>query len=389
MKSRWITAGVTALAALSIVGALLYNQASVQAAQAQLASRPAGGQAETVSRVEVITPAPGQYQARVTGYGEGKPHHALTLSARVSGFVASIRETFESGMRVSRGAELARLESVDYRQALATAQSELAAARVTLLEAQREAERARDEWQGADLGDTPDSPLVLKTPQLDAAKAAVTAAEQSVAQAKKNLDQTRIAAPFDALIVSREIQPGSYLQAGTAVATLYSTDRIEIAVPLSARQWEQLPDVTTLVSGDWPVTLIHSETGQQWQGYVLRVQQHVERAGRQRSLVVAVDHPLDQEAPLYPGTFVKVAIPGRMLANVWKLPASAISVSGHVWGVTAAGTLVSHDAEVVFEEGDWVYVRPVEGWQDVQIVRRPLSSYLPGMKVRPVEGGQS
>ena len=260
------------------------------------------------------------YNANIRGYGETQPHFSLTLTAQISGQIIKQAEIFESGCTVKKGEILLLMENSDYQSAVADAKNELASTRLALLEEQREASQAQVEWQASGLSGEPDSDLVMHKPQLDAAKAAVTKAETALASAEKNLSRTIITSPFDAIVVERLTAPGSYLQAGTEGATLYSIDMIGIPVALSMRDWRNLPDPAILSDNRWPVQLTSVENGQTWSGRVLRAQQHIDATSRQRTLLVAVDSPLDQVPPLLPGTFIEARISGSKVDNIWKLP---------------------------------------------------------------------
>ena len=204
-----------------------------------------------------------------------------------------------------------------------------------------------------------------------------------------------VKAPFDALVVTRDVQPGSYVQVGTQVATLYSIDEVKVDVPLSENQWNNLPllDNEQLKEFSWPVTLQSSVGQYQWQGSVDRIEQHLDQDTRQRSLIVTVKKPLEQEHDLYPGTFVKASIHGASIEGLWQLPASSISQQGDIWFVDNRGLLQKSAVMPLFEKNGYVYVDPTEislmasQGESVQIVKRPLTSFQQGIKViAKVEG---
>jgi RND family efflux transporter MFP subunit len=320
-------------------------------------------------------------------YGAAETHYQLTLTAEVSGRVENLAEGFEVGSRLAVGTELARIEASNYRAALAAAESERQQARVTLLEEERQALQAEAEWRASGLEGEPDSPLALRQPQLAAARTALDNAQAAVDSARYDLAQTRITLPFDALVISRDIAPGSYLQAGTQVATVYSSDRVEITLSLPARDWQNLPDGDRLLSGAWPVTLTGVENGQQWQGRVLRTEQHLDSTTRQRSLVVAVDQPLALEKPLLPGTFLKARLVGDQVDGLWQLPSSALSQRGEIWFVDTDEQLDHFATDPLFNDGEHIYVRAPKtlAGTPIQVLSHPLNSYLKGMLVNPVE----
>ena len=339
--------------------------------------------------IGVVVVTPGKYQASLNGYGSASARYELTLRARVSGVVEQLSNSFEAGALLNKGALLAALENSSYQNAVAAAEKNLADAEVTLLEARREAENAEAEWKVSGLDGQPASPLLLYQPQLKAAKVGLEDARSSLVSARKDMQWTRIRAPFNALVVERLVTPGTFLNTGDEVATLYSTDRMEVTLALSEREWAMLPDLAELTSGNWPVTLTSVESGDVWQGYVTRVQRHADDETRQRSLVVAVDKPLDQNPVFYPGTFVQASLPGKAVDNLWKLPASALSQRGEIWYVGADQTLSRFGADVLFSDAEWIYVQvPAALAGTRQVVAHPLSSYTEGVRVIPEPVGQ-
>ena len=388
---------LTLASVIFLAGAVTYNVSQIKAQNekpaegisAKVKSEIRSSQAPSVVVLEVQAD---RYKALVKGYGEAVPRYAITYAAEVSGRVDKLMPGFETGKIVKKGDIIAKLENTSYQQAVAQAKSALALAQLDLLEEQRTAEQARLEWKRSGLSGEPNSPLVLHEPQLAAQKAVVENAQYSLKKAQQDLDKTVIRAPFDVLIVEQNIQPGSYVQAGSSVAQLYSIDRVEIEIPLSATQWANLPKLTNKELSQkstkkWPVSLYSSDGNNSWQGYVTRIEQHVDSTSRQRSLVVAVDHPFAAEVGLFPGTFVQAHIEGSVLENTWELPASAISQEGDIWFITEDNQLSKVAADKRFEKAGSVYVTPIDNQPSVKIIKRPLSSYVVGMLVAPkVEG---
>jgi RND family efflux transporter MFP subunit len=395
---------ITLISVVCFAGAVTYNASQMskpsdkpneKAKQEMPAAVKSELLASKAPSVVVLEVEADTYRALVKGYGEVVPHYAIDYSAEVSGRVDTIMANFESGNIVKKGDVLVKLENSTYQQAVTQAQSDLAQAELDLLEEQRTGEQARLDWQRSGIKGDPSSPLVLREPQLAVKKAALENAKYSLKKAQYDLEKTIIKAPFDALVVEQNIQPGSYLQTGSAVAQLYSIDRVEVAIPLSAKQWENLPKINNSMLSDkttatWPVTLASTDGNRSWQGYVTRVEQHLDSTSRQRSLIVAVDQPFDIDVGLFPGTFVQAQIEGAILDNTWELPASAISQQGDIWFITEDNQLNKVAANKLFEKSNAVYVSPIENQNNIntiKIIKRPLSSYVVGMLVTPsIEG---
>ncbi|MFS1860037.1 efflux RND transporter periplasmic adaptor subunit [Vibrio lentus] len=404
MKLNTITIAITLVAGSSIFAALAYNGSQVapapEKANELTVSEPQAKVVDTNSietttlpaasqqqQVSVVLATLGDYQAEVVGYGEAKSRYELMFSTEVGGRVETISSQFETGQVISQGEVIANIDSTSYQQAVTQAKANVAQAQLDLLEEQRQGEQAKSEWQRSGLSGEPDSPLVLREPQLAQVTAALENAKLELVKAQQDLEKTTLVAPFDSLVVSRDVQPGSYAQTGAQIATLYSIDEVEVSVPLSESQWQSLPnsDNTQLKQQPWPVTLSSSDGQYQWQGYVERVEQHLQQDTRQRSLIVKVDNPLEQEKDLYPGTFVQATISGKQLTQLWELPASALSQQGDLWFVDNNSQLSKSNADVEFEKGGLIYIDPtklnVEIGDSVQVVKRPLSSFKAGMVV--------
>ncbi|MFS1948270.1 efflux RND transporter periplasmic adaptor subunit [Vibrio lentus] len=404
MKLNTITIAITLVAGSSIFAALAYNGSQVAPApekaneltvsepqatpvgtkSIETTTLPAASQQQQVS---VVLATLGDYQAEIVGYGEAKSRYELMFSTEVGGRVETISSQFETGQVISQGEVIANIDSTSYQQAVTQAKANVAQAQLDLLEEQRQGEQAKSEWQRSGLSGEPDSPLVLREPQLAQVTAALENAKLELVKAQQDLEKTTLVAPFDSLVVSRDVQPGSYAQTGAQIATLYSIDEVEVSVPLSESQWLSLPnsDNSQLKEQPWPVTLSSSDGQYQWQGYVERVEQHLQQDTRQRSLIVKVDNPLEQDKDLYPGTFVQATISGKQLTQLWELPASALSQQGDLWFVDNNSQLSKSNANVEFEKGGLIYIDPtklnVEIGDSVQVVKRPLSSFKAGMVV--------
>lgn len=147
--------------------------------------------------VSVIQAEPTAQSLMVTTQGTAEPAVATRLSSEVMGQVLSISEHYRPGGFFKQGDVLLSVDDTQYRLALARAESQLAAARQRLAEERGRALQAQREWR--DLGSESANALFLRQPQIEASQAAVKAAEIEVAKAERDLEKTKIKAPFDGL----------------------------------------------------------------------------------------------------------------------------------------------------------------------------------------------
>ena len=197
--------------------------------------------------------------ARTAGAGSGSVLDAsgyvtarrqATVSAKITGKVTEV--LIEEGMRVREGAVLARLDDTEARAQLALARAQLVAARSQLAEVRAQLVQAeRDHARQQELYDRQ-----LVSPQsLDAALAQrdtlrarlasveeqVKVAQESVAVAEVQLENTVIRAPFGGVVVTKSAQPGemiSPISAGggftrTGIGTIVDMDSLEIQVDVN------------------------------------------------------------------------------------------------------------------------------------------------------------
>ncbi len=335
--------------------------------------------------VSVTAVSPITHQSAVTTFGEVKSRNQLTLTSQVSGQVVYLSSNFLSGKTFSKGEVLARIEPIIYEQALANANANLADAKLSLAEEELNSHQAAQEWSQSGLAKEQASDLALRKPQLEAAKAKYIMAIKEVEKAKYDLSQTELVAPFDALVVSKEVQVGTNVQVGASLADLYDISLFEISLPLTQQQWQLLPKQKNNAQqvSQMQVQLFDDVNSTQWTARVDRFEQHIDGASRQRSLIAVIEQPIKLTTPLFPGTFVKANIQGNTLKNLWKLPASALIDNDTVWQVNNKDLLEQLAVKVVFSENNAVYVQPLNHIEDTRIVNRPLSSYLANMKVAP------
>lgn len=363
----------------SIILAVVINN-TLSANQLQTSPPKAIPQYPVVS-VTQVTPV--SHQASVTAFGEVKSRNQLALTSQVSGQITYLSEKFLTGNTFKKGELLAEIEPIIYQQALANAQANLADAQLALAQEELNSNQAAQEWQQSGLANEQASELVLRKPHLAAAKAKFIMAKKAVEKAHYDLAQTQLIAPFDALVVSKQVQAGSNVQTGTRLAELYDVSLFEVSLPLSSQQWQLLPKAKNIAGqlSGIEVHLTDESSQEQWLAKIDRFEQHLDNKSRQRALVAVVEQPIALTAPLFPGSFVKATIKGEEIAQLWKLPASALIDNHTVWQVNNEDLLVHLPIKVMFSEKNAVYVKPTSDIEEAKIVNRPLSSYLVNMKV--------
>jgi len=340
----------------------------------------AEGEGMPVSVVEV---QPQAYTAIVTALGEVVPMWESSIRAQVAGRVEFISEHLAEGFRVQKGDVLLRLERSAYELEVANANHQLASSETEWMVEKRRGYEAEQNWKRSDFGGEPDSPLTLRMPQLKVTQRAVEASRALLSHAERQLAWTEIRAPFDGVVMARRVDPGETVFTGDEVAVLYSLEAMEVGIALDATQWSLLPQDPAVMSAK----LVDPQQGAEWSATITRDSRRFSRASRLRTLFLQVARPLDQNPPLFPGSFMRAELKGREIPNLLRVPESALTKAGKVWVVDADNRLRSHRVEPVFRGEGVVFIHALrKGVQWVAI--SPNQGFFSGMRVQPVGEGE-
>jgi RND family efflux transporter MFP subunit len=344
---------------------------------------------QQVLLVKAMTAEPAKAQAVVSGMGTVVPSQQITLRARVSGTVQTMSAKFVPGGRIAKDGEILRIDPRDYEIEVAKAQSGLRKARADFELEQGRQSVARQELEllrEASPEPIDQTDLALRKPQLHQAEANIAIAEAQLAQARLDLSRTTLRAPFNALVVDRQVDLGAHVGSQEPLATLASTDEfwIEAAVPL-----ERLGYIDFKQAG---VEIFSQTGGGQWSGRALHALGAIDESTRMARVLVSVKNPMDtgkdgRGRPLMLGDFVRVEIQGRDLGELIALPRGALRRGDTVWTVTE-GRLAIRKVEIAWRSGDEVYVATGLEPGDT-VVLSDIAAPVPGMALDPVKPGQA
>jgi len=371
---------ITLIAMLTIPVTLLWSTEDSDETTNSSESSIASQQAEPVlPKVSVTELKLGRYQGIIQGFGEVTSTDVLTLQSDVSGRVLWKNPAFIQGGQIDKGEVLIKLDQSAYQLKLANAKQELANAKLALQQEEANSKRAEQDWQHSGLTERPNA-LMLRKPQIEAAKLRYEAAIAQVTYSQLQLDKTAISAPFNAIVTQQTVTLGSYINSGSVIATLNASNQAQIRVALSEHEWHKLDQK---LAGK-RVT-IHGSHGKSWQGKIQSLSLNIDVNTRTRELTILVDQPLQQSPPLLFGRFVGVDIHTRQQHQVFAIPASSVTADGHIW-LAKDQRLQRYSLPPNILDGE-VYVLPKGKLSSsIRIVTKPLSSYYDGMKALTTEG---
>jgi RND family efflux transporter MFP subunit len=360
---------------------------------------------ERIPSVTTVAVAPGNGPLPVVGNGTVVPRAEVDLAPQVGGRVEWVSPSLQSGGQFAAGEVLVRIEEADFANAVEQARAQVAQDSVAVLQAAEEARIARDEYerfQAREGGAGAPGPLVLREPQLQAARAVLARSSAQLADSELALERTRLRAPFTGRVRSENVDAGSFAAPGQALARIYASDMVEVVVSLSARDAAVIPGLWGFRAGSSggrvPATVIADYGGRRyaWEGYVDRAPAALDERSRTIDVVVRVENPFrpgtplgaaepgEDPPPLLVGQFVEVQIQGRS-GDFHILPRRALQPGNEVWMV-ADSTVRRVPVEVLQQAGDSVFVtgdvRPGE-----RVIVAGISLATDGMRVRPATPG--
>lgn len=323
---------------------------------------------DTRPTVQVEPVAANDHQVIINSYGEVKPLENTQLSAQVSGEVLSWHPNFVAGGIVARGETLFTIEKDNYEAAVLVAEAELARAQAGLIEEQAQAQVAEDEAKRFPSKARTD--LFLRKPQVLSAQASVKSAQAALKRAQRDLDNCDVTAPYDALVISRNIGVGQFVTMGSQVAELNNIETAEVIIPIAGFDSVFLPErikgiTATIIQKD-----LNSFTRE---GVIDRDLGIVDNATRMSSLVVRIEDPYglkNIQPAIKFGSYVQVNFAGAMLNNIYRLPQALVN-NQTVWVVNENQELEPRKVTVIREEGEYFYISSGLNADDKLVITLP------------------
>ncbi|MEM9578497.1 MAG: efflux RND transporter periplasmic adaptor subunit [Pseudomonadota bacterium] len=408
------------------LGLLLYAGQIVSGAIRERLSneRPAPVARERVYAVDLIPATASDEIPVLEAFGEISARRTLELRASVGGRVIALSPRFEDGGRVAAGEVLVSIDPADLQAEVDVLAADVADAEAEVRDADRGLELARLDEEAAraqatlrrlafdrqvDLANRGvGSAASVETAELAAAAAeavvitrrqAVTQADARIDQAatrlvrakialteaRRDLEDTTIEAPFDGTLGETSLVQGGLVAANERLAVLIDPGDLEVSFRVSTAQYARLIDATgELITAPVTVTLQAAGFDLTAEGEISRVNAATGE-GQTGRLVFA---RIGRAAGFRPGDFVTVAVQEPVVEDVVRLPASAYDADGHVLVLDAEGRLEVIPVDLVRRQGDAVLVRGA-ALEGREVVRQLTPLLGPGIKVRPIRRGTS
>ncbi|MEG3641414.1 efflux RND transporter periplasmic adaptor subunit [Magnetococcus sp. PR-3] len=352
-----------------------------------LPATPVSMQARPNIQVQAIQPA--WHAPKMTLTGEVYPSRQLRLMPRIAGRVVEVHPNLILGGTVKKGALLVRLEDQEAKRHIKLLASR---ARTAELELEIEAGRqklAKQDWAVLRRGDSKQaSDLALRLPHLGVARQKLATARIEHEQAKREHRYTLLFAPFDALVVSKDVAMGQWLVAGQEIARLIASDHFLVHLSMAQPQFSLL-NHKKIQQGKGPKLFLRPSTNMQVPATVAQltgVLGELQTTTRRLTLLAKLDNPMmSRGLPLLPGSFVHAQLTGSPQPHIYAIPTQATEDGNRIWTVQNQA-LKSYTIEPMWEDQGVLYVRiPQSDQRHLNLVVSPLSLPVDGQPVTLTE----
>lgn len=352
-----------------------------------------GATRKTAALVETIVVSRGDYRPDLVVLGNVQPARSIALSPRVSGEIIAVDPSFVPGGIVDQGQPLLTIDPADFENVVTLRRAALKQAEAQLAIEQGRQAVARKELEalGREIAQE-NRALVLREPQIASIRAQMDSARAALDQAELDLERTRVAAPFDAQIMSRSANLGSQVGAGDEVARLVGVDEYWVIASVPLRHLGHI----ALAGGGRAGSSVRVRLPSVWgpdaarTGEVIRLIGELDPQARLAQVLISVRDPLsrDTEGPtLLLDTIVEATIAGKPLEGVIRLPRDYLRQNNSVW-VFNGGKLAIRRVQTVFGNAEYAYVS--EGLEEGdEVVTTALATVVEGRPLRRVTDAEN
>ena len=376
--------------------------------------------------VETVTVTRADHAPAINVFGETMAGREVELRALVAGEVIEVHPNLKAGGTVNAGEVLVAIDRFDYEGAVTEAEANLAEARAALVEsegrvelekgnvvrareqlefAQRDLQRAEDLLgKGAVTERTLDdrklivsqrqqsleqsqNSLALEAARVDQQTAAIKRLEWRLQNAQRQLENTILTAPFDAVVRSEAAELGRLVSVNDAIVSLYSSDAFEVRFTLSDNQYGRLlAETGTVVGRPVEVTWYLGNQPVTYPATVTRIGADVASNRGGVDLIAQIDTE-GVDVPLRPGAFVEISLSDRVYAGSFRVPETAYYGEGTVYVVTDSRLEPRAVTSLAIDDGFILVKGALENGDTLLTTRIPEAGE--GLLVRDIDAGPS
>jgi multidrug efflux pump subunit AcrA (membrane-fusion protein) len=328
--------------ALLLLLTFAYTRAPTAEEISKRASPTAGSESAEERLVSVIRPIPIRIVPNIKSTGTLGVRAYVTLSSQVGGRVVAVSNALRTGGSFTTNEELLVIDPSDFELKVEQAQADIDSAEATLKLRNAESAVAIDNYALLH-GTDPVPPLVAKKPQIDQAKAQLSAAKARHKAALLEQSRSRFSLPFSGRVTESTITVGQLISPGEKFGRVFALDAVQVSVPITTQELNLIAPV----KGRQATVTVN---GKAYAAIVDRVAAELDVQTRFVTVYLTV------EGDIAPGSFAQVAIEGAPQSETYLLPESAQRINNLVW-IVEGNILVKVNPELILNTDEGMIVR--------------------------------
>ncbi len=379
----WILVGLL----VAVIGIVIM----VVAGSKSGASETASAREDSIPMVEtsVVESAGDKYEVRVPGRLQARDQ--LQLVGEVSGKVTAINPDLQLGGRIGRGETILQIDDGDFQADLARANAQLSTAKARLEQVRADRDR---QLRLAEIGAAPEKAAEQAVAAFEDAQAAVQQAEAQLVIARRTLRKAIITAPFDAIVTSESVAPGTFVSPGQPLAELISAGTAEIEAGLPAEDVSAVraalraaPDGRLVVHAVPNSSSLSSAT---LEGYLAEFSPVIDQSSRTATVIAVFPDAFIEknDGDVFADDFMDVVIEGRSDTPVWRISAGALRQDSYVWVIDETEEVRRVDIEPIDRVDNVVLVHASGLSGGERLMTTVLAEEIDGMRVHVAETAQ-
>ncbi|MYA90061.1 MAG: HlyD family efflux transporter periplasmic adaptor subunit [Boseongicola sp. SB0662_bin_57] len=321
---------------------------------------PVSAPADAAPVVQVIVPSPAEHVLELDLTGTVTLDRKLTVVSEIEGRVVWVSADFVNGGSIQADEAIVRIDPREY-------ELEVRSAKMAVAKAEAQVQLARR-------ATGPDAGLVIAE-----AEAGLGQAEAKLALANLQLERTEISLPFDARVMSSELEVGDLVGPPDDVGKLsvlgvvYRPEALQVRVPIKV---EDLDSLGSAVGRPAQVRTANAT----YEAGLARISSVVALESRLAKVFLKFPDNIPRTELPVPGTFAEITIFGPSRDDVFVLPEAAAREQDSVW-IVRDGALRALRPETIGRSNDgWVVeaFEPGEG-----VVVSVIAGASEGLRVSP------
>lgn len=317
----------------------------------------------------------------VEAFGRLGSSQPVTLVAEVSGRLLPGSVPLKRGQSFRNGQLLARIDDTENRLTIQARKSTFLNMIAGILPDLRiDFTDSYEEWQAyfdkIDIEKTLPSIPEVTDPKLKTFLATRNILNEyySIRSQEERLRKYYVYAPYDGNISEVVLETGSVVNAGSQIARIFRTDKLELEVPIEIRNEK-------FIARGNKVTVTDREGDTEWEGTILRKAERVDPNTQSVNVYIGISPRPD--APVYDGMYMKAIIDGETLENVMEVPRQTVFDRNWVY-VVKNDSLKKRQIEVIKSTEEHYLIRGLEPGE--KLVTEAPAAAEENMKVQILEG---